>query len=344
MTPAETATQNSASPPDVQTAAQRPPVLEGPLSPPRAVVALGGNAITPPESDGSVAQDLENLRRSLTHIVELMKSGYQITLTHGNGPQVGNQMVRVELARGQAPDLPLDLMVADVQGGLGYMMELVLRNLLLREGMDVPVCSLITLVEVDADDPALREPTKFVGSVFTAEQAQQLSAERGWMMKEDRGRGWRRVVPSPVPKAVVESMLVRQLMEAGALVIDTGGGGVPVVRAEDGELRGVEGVVDKDLASAVLARELDAPELFILTGVEQVMLDFGTPEQRSLDSLTVAEARGYLAQGQFPAGSMGPKIDAACRFVEQGGRRALITDIYTLTAALEGKTGTWILP
>lgn len=316
----------------------------------RVVVAIGGNAISPTSGDNSVPQDYQNLRRSLDAIVELVERGYEVVLTHGNGPQVGNQMIRVELARGQAPDLPLDVVVADLQGGLGYMIERVLRNKFLRKGMEQPVCALLTLTEVDADDPAFEDPTKFVGPVFNAEAVEELVAERGWIMKEDKGRGWRRVVASPQPIRIIERRLIRVLIDSGALVIVTGGGGIPVARDERGLLRGVEGVIDKDLASTVLARELDAAELFILTGVAQVSLDFGTPDERPVPTMTVAEARQWVAEGQFPPGSMGPKVEAACRFVEhraaQGAAnaRALITDIYTLVDALDGKTGTWVVP
>ena len=313
-------------------------------APRRVVVALGGNAISRPGGDDSVSQDLANLDRSLGHIVDLTERGYQVILTHGNGPQVGNQMIRVELARGQAPDLPLDLMVADLQGGLGYMIELVLRNKLHHRGLKTPVCALLTLVEVDPDDPAMHEPTKFVGPAYRLDEVEALSRERGWRLKEDRGRGYRRVVASPKPRSIVERDLIASLIDQGALVIVTGGGGIPVARSADGFLRGVEAVIDKDFASAVLAREVGAEELFILTGVERVALHFGKPEQRWLDTLPVAEARTYLAEGHFPAGSMGPKIEAACQFVENGGKRALITDIFTIAEALEGKTGTAVVP
>ncbi len=310
----------------------------------RVVVALGGNAITRPGDDGSVATDYINLHTSLDGILRLIKRGYHVTLTHGNGPQVGNQMIRVEMARGMAPDLPLDVVVADLQGGLGYMIERVLRNKLHAADLRQPVCGLLTLVEVSLDDPALSNPTKFVGPFFPEEEVEKLTSERGWLMKEDKGRGWRRVVASPDPIAVVETAEIRALMDLGILMIVTGGGGIPVARLEDGRLRGVEAVVDKDLASAVLARDTDAEELFILTGVDQVALHFGTPEEEKIDSMTTTQARAYLDQGHFPPGSMGPKIDAACRFVESGGHRALITDIATLEDALDGKTGTWILP
>ena len=310
----------------------------------RVVVALGGNAISRPGEGGTVEEDYVNLGRSLAGVVELLERGYEVTLTHGNGPQVGNQLIRVEVARGQAPNLPLDVVVADLQGGLGYMIERVLRNLLLRRGLEVPLCALITQVAVDPDDPALAEPSKFVGPFFTEEEIRPLAEERGWTIKEDPGRGWRRVVPSPVPKSIIEADLIRTLVDAGAMVIVTGGGGIPVARSRRGFLRGVEGVIDKDRASAVLANELDAPELYILTGVEQVMLDFGTADERPVARMSVAEARRHLADGQFPAGSMGPKIEAACQFLENGGERVLITDIDTMIAALDGETGTWIVP
>ncbi len=310
----------------------------------RVIVALGGNAITRPGDDGSVGQDYANLNHSLDSVIYLVQQGYEVVLTHGNGPQVGNQMIRVELARGQAPDLPLDLMVADLQGGLGYMIERVLRNRLLSHGLEQPVCALLSLVEVDPDDPALQNPTKYVGPFFQKHEVSILEEQRGWIMKEDSGRGWRRVVPSPKPIAVVERQLILTLIDSGALVIVTGGGGIPVARAEDGQLQGVEAVIDKDLASAVMAHELCAEELYILTAVEQVALNFGTAQETLLSSMNVGEARAHMANGQFPDGSMGPKIEAACQFLEHGGQRALITDVLTLEQALQGSTGTWIYP
>ena len=312
--------------------------------PRRVVVALGGNAITRPGDDGSVTSDYLNLDRSLRHVVDLLRRGYEVILTHGNGPQVGNQMIRVELARGLAPDLPLDVVVADLQGGLGYMIERVLRNQLVEAELQRPLCALLTLIEVDPQDPALEDPSKFVGPFFPQDEVETLRQERGWLMKPDGDRGWRRVVPSPMPISVIECDVIKRLVEDKVLVIVTGGGGVPVARTPGGRLRGVEAVIDKDLASEVLAREIDAPELFILTGVERVAIHFGQPEQRSLDKITASEARRYLEEGHFPPGSMGSKVRAACRFVENGGERALITDIFTLGDALEGRTGTWILP
>lgn len=308
----------------------------------RAVVALGGNAITRPGDTGSVEEDFRNLEASLDGIVTLVERGWQVLMTHGNGPQVGNQMIRVELSAGQAPHLPLDVMVADLQGGLGYMIERVLRAKFRRKGLPTRICCLMSMVEVDKNDPAFGNPTKFVGTFYTEEQARALAAERGWQVKEDKGRGWRRVVPSPDPRGIVEWQEILQLVDAGCFVISAGGGGVPVSRTAQGDLEGVECVVDKDLASAVLALAVGAPELVILTAVEQVQLDWGKPTQRPVASMSVLEARRHLADGQFPAGSMGPKIEAACRFVEGGGARALITDVFTLVEALEGRTGTWV--
>jgi len=308
----------------------------------RAVVALGGNAITQPGQEGTVEQDYANLEQSLDGVLSMLERGYDVVLTHGNGPQIGNQMIRVELSKGEAPLLPLDVMGADIQGGLGYMIERVLRGKLRRRGMAHRVCCMLTMVEVDAQDPAFQNPTKFVGPFFQQHEVEALQRERGWLMKEDKGRGWRRVVPSPEPKNIVERQEILALMESGAIVISGGGGGIPVARTATGDLVGVEGVVDKDLASAIIALALGAPELVILTGVERVQIQFGTPQAKALHIVSVAEARRYLAAGEFPAGSMGPKMEAACRFVEGGGSRCLITDVFKLQEALEGRTGTWV--
>jgi len=308
----------------------------------RAVIALGGNAITQPGQEGTVEQDYANLDKSLEGVLEVLERGYDLVITHGNGPQVGNQMIRVELAKGEAPVLPLDVMGADLQGGLGYMIERVLRSKLRRRGMVHRVCCTLTMVEVDANDPAFADPTKYVGPAFIAEEAASRTRERGWVMKEDKGRGWRRVVPSPEPKSIVERQEILSLLEAGTIVISGGGGGIPVARSANGDLVGVEGVIDKDLASVVMALALGAPELIILTGVDRVQIGYGTAEARPLNIVTVAEAREYMAQGHFPPGSMGPKIEAACRFVERGGSRTLITNVFTLKEALAGTTGTWV--
>ncbi len=309
----------------------------------RVVVALGGNAISRPDEEGTVVQDLVNLDASLAGVVGLVERGCSLVITHGNGPQIGNQMIRVEMARGHAPDLPLDLMGADLQGGLGYMIERVLRTRFRRRGLTTHTCCLLCMVEVRPDDPSVGNPSKFVGPVFRADQLEACRA-RGWVMKEDRGRGWRRVVPSPDPVSVVERDEVVALLDRGAVVITAGGGGIPVTRDTAGDLIGFEGVIDKDMASAVLALAVGAPDLYILTAVQCVMTDWSTPRAAPLDRLTLAEARRLLAEGQFPPGSMGPKISAACRFLEGGGQRVLVTDIFALEAALQGRTGTWIVP
>ena len=308
----------------------------------RCVIALGGNAITQPGEEGTVEQDYANLERSLDGILDVVERGYELVLTHGNGPQIGNQMIRVELAKGEAPLLPLDVMGADLQGGLGYMIERVLRGKLRRRGMVHRVCCMLTMVEVDANDPAFKDPTKFVGPFYDKDEVEALVRERGYVIKEDKGRGWRRVVPSPEPKSIIQRQEILTLLEAGTIVISGGGGGIPVARTGNGELVGAEGVIDKDLASAVMALALGAPELIILTGVDRVQVGYGTPQARPLNIVSVDEAREYMAQGHFPAGSMGPKMEAACRFVEGGGSRTLITNVFTLKEALAGTTGTWV--
>ncbi|MGH9379768.1 MAG: carbamate kinase [Thermoanaerobaculia bacterium] len=310
----------------------------------RVVVALGGNAITRPDGSGSVEEDLTNLRQSLGAVIPLLARGYQVVLTHGNGPQIGNMMVRNELSVGRAPDLPLPLMVADVQGGLGYLMQTILHELLAAAGQATPVATVITLVAVDPADPALGRPDKFVGPVLSEETARRRREDDGWVVAEDRGRGWRRVVPSPRPLQVLEAPTIERLVGSGAVVICCGGGGVPVTRQDDGRLRGMSGVVDKDFASAVLGRQIGAEYLFILTSVGRVQLGFSTASARPLATLRLEDARRYLAAGEFPAGSMGPKVEAACQFLEEGGEGVLITSLEHLDEALAGYSGTWVVP
>jgi len=309
----------------------------------RAVVALGGNAISRSGEEGTVEQDYRNLDESLGPVVDLMGFGYQVVLTHGNGPQIGNQMIRVELARKEAPVLPLDIMGADIQGGLGYMIERVLRSKLRRRGLMPHVACMLMMVEVDPQDPAFDNPTKFVGPFYKEADVARLQNDRGWVLKKDADRGWRRVVPSPRPINIVQKHEVLTLLQGESLVITGGGGGIPVGRSETGDVIGVECVIDKDHSSAILALAVQAPELFLLTGVEHVQLDHGTPQARPLKRVRVAEARRHLADGQFPPGSMGPKMEAACEFIERGGGRVLITDPAHLEAALKGTSGTWIV-
>jgi len=309
-----------------------------------AVVALGGNAISREGEEDTIPRQFENTNKSLTSIVELIKENYHLAITHGNGPQVGNAILRVELARSKAPALPLYVCVADTEGGMGFMVEQCLQNRLQKERIEREVVAVITQVVVDKNDPAIKNPSKFIGQFYTKEEAESFAKERGWVMKKDSNRGYRRVVASPMPKEIVEKKTIKTLVENGVVVIAAGGGGIPVCYNEDGTLQGIEGVIDKDRASAVLARDIQAELLLILTGVEKVFLDFGTLLQKELDKITLAEAKQYLAEGHFPAGSMGPKIEAAISFLESGGKEVIITSIDKAHEAVLGKAGTKIIP
>lgn len=308
------------------------------------VVALGGNAITREFEEGTITQQFANTRRALSGVVDLAEQGHRLALTHGNGPQVGNAMIRVEEARGLVPPLPLGIIVADLQGGMGYMIQQTMQNKLMERGIDRGVVTFVTQVLVNKKDPSIYSPTKFVGPTFNAEQVPELEKNRGWVMREDKGRGWRRVVPSPVPIDIVEKAEIWDMVHRGVIVIACGGGGAPVYREPDGKLEGIDGVVDKDLASAVLARVVNAEALYILTSVEKVAVHFATPAQKWLDRLTVAEAEALMAEGHFPSGSMGPKIRAAIEFLKSGGKECLITSTEKLVQALRGETGTWVVP
>ncbi|MGD9489004.1 MAG: carbamate kinase [Calditrichaceae bacterium] len=307
------------------------------------VVALGGNAISREFEEGNITQQFENTRRSLVSVIEFLKQGYNVVITHGNGPQVGNALIRVEETRHLVPPLPLGIIVADLEGGMGYMIEQCLMNKMHDHGVDRKVTTILTQVIVDKDDPSILDPTKYVGPFYKKEQVADLEKERGWTIKEDKGRGYRRVVSSPVPKGIVEKDIIKMMVNQGIIVIAAGGGGIPVYYDERGWLEGVDGVIDKDLASAVLAAEIGAEKLVILTGVDRVAIKFGTPEQEDLSELTVRDAKKYLEAGEFPKGSMGPKIRAAVDFIEQGGSEVLITSIEKVSDALKGKSGTRII-
>lgn len=309
-----------------------------------AVVALGGNAISKEGEEDTIPKQFENTNKSLTSIVELIKEDYHLAITHGNGPQVGNAILRVEMARSKAPALPLYICVADTEGGMGFMVEQCLKNRLKNEGINREVVTVITQVIVDKNDPAIKNPTKFIGQFYSKEEAESFAKERGWVMKKDSNRGYRRVVPSPVPKEIVEKKTIKTLVENGAVVIAAGGGGIPVFYDENVTLQGIEGVIDKDRASAVLARDIQAELLLILTGVEKVFLNFGTLLQKELDKITLAEAKQFLAEGHFPPGSMGPKIEAAISFLEAGGKEVIITSIDKAHEAVSGNAGTKIIP
>jgi carbamate kinase len=309
-----------------------------------AVVALGGNAITQPGQEDTIANQFANTRTSLDGIVELARDGYKLVVTHGNGPQVGNALLRIELARGKAPILPLGVLVADTEGGMGYMIEQSLQNRLRTEKIDRPVITVITQMLVDEHDPAVANPTKFVGQFYAEEESRLFAQTRGWQMKKDADRGWRRVVPSPRPIKAINRDVISRLVESGVIVVAAGGGGIPVYVDTRGLLEGMDAVIDKDLGSAVLAREIDADVLCILTSVEKVAINFGTPHQRNLDSCTLSEIRGYHAERHFPAGSMGPKIEAAIEFLGGGGRMVTISSFAKARKAAAGEAGTCIVP
>ena len=307
------------------------------------VVALGGNAISREFEEGNIFQQFANTRRSLIGVVEMVGEGYKVIITHGNGPQVGNALIRVEETRHLVPPIPLGVLVADTEGGMGYMIEQSLQNLLYRQGIRRRVITLLTQVMVDRNDPSILNPTKFVGSFIEETDVEQIRKQRGWSIKKDADRGFRRVVPSPLPLKIVERITIRELIERGVIVIACGGGGIPVYVEDDGTYEGVDGVIDKDRAAAVLARDVGAQELHILTAVDKVALKFGTEDQQDLDRLALSKAKNYLKEGEFPAGSMGPKIEAAIHFLEEGGEEVLITSIEKGSEARRGKTGTRIV-
>jgi carbamate kinase len=311
---------------------------------PVAVVALGGNALIREGERGEIGEQQRHIRESVVHLPLLLERGYALVITHGNGPVVGHLLLQNEAARDLVPPMPLDVCDADSEGSIGYLTQQTLVNELRNRAQARQVVSVVTQVLVDRDDPAFQHPTKPVGPFYTVEEARKLGRAKGWDLVEDAGRGWRRVVPSPRPLEVIELPAIRILLEHQVVVIAAGGGGIPVVRAADGGLRGVEAVIDKDRASALLASALEARKLIILTAAEAVYRRFGRPDREPISALDCAEARKLLAAGEFPPGSMGPKIEAAVEFLERGGEEVLITLPETLPAALEGKTGTRIVP
>lgn len=308
----------------------------------KIVVALGGNAILQPGQFGTIDEQRHNVDVTAEAIAELIRRGHQVVVTHGNGPQVGNILIQNEEASDQVPAMPLDVCGAESQGQIGYMIQQSLHNRLHALGIDKPVVTVVTQVVVDPQDPAFQNPTKPVGPFYTKEKAEELMAAKGWVIKEAGAKGWRRVVPSPQPKAIFERDSVRALINSGAVVIASGGGGIPV-KEERGLLTGVEAVIDKDLAGERLAHDVGAEVFIILTDVEQAALNFGTPEQKNLSRMTLVEAAQYAREGHFKAGSMGPKVEAARRFVANGGEQAIITSLHKAVEALEGRAGTVIV-
>ena len=311
---------------------------------PRAVIAIGGNSLITDKDHQSVQDQYLAAGATDHHIAQMVKAGWDVAISHGNGPQVGFILRRSELARGELHEVPLDVCGADTQGAIGYMLQQNLINDFRAMGLNKQVATVVTQVEVSSDDPAMLNPSKPIGTFFDEKEANVRQDRDGWEVVEDAGRGWRRVVASPKPVRIVEIEAIRTLMDAGVIVIAVGGGGIPVVADENGDLTGVAAVIDKDLASAVLAKDLNADLLLISTAVEKVALRFGTPEQEWVDRMTLSELKGYLAEGgHFAEGSMAPKMRAVVQFLEAGGERALITNPENIAKAIAGDTGTWIV-
>jgi len=308
------------------------------------VLAIGGHSLIDPKRPPSVPNQFAVTARALKPVADLIQQGERLILTHGNGPQVGFMQMRSEISAEQLHMVPLDSLVADTQGALAYMIQRALREELRQRGIRAPVASLVTEVEVAADDDAFREPTKPVGRFFAQEEANRLMRAHGWRMVEDAGRGWRRVVPSPIPLKIVQIDAIRTLARDGVTVVCCGGGGIPVTRDQDGHIIGVEGVIDKDRTSAVLAVVLNASRLIITTGVDAVYADYLSSSPRRLDRLTVSEVKALDAEGQFSPGSMGPKMEAAIYFLERGGAEVIICLPTLLNEAVHGRSGTRIVP
>jgi carbamate kinase len=304
-----------------------------------AVIAIGGNSLAPAGARSPLAEQRRQLDATCEGVAAVLAAGYEVVLTHGNGPQVGDALLRSELAAAQVEPLPLDACGAETQGSIGYLLQQTLEETLRRRGVSRPIATLVTQVLVSPRDPAFRAPSKPIGPFYSQVEAEERAARLGWRMVEDAGRGFRRVVPSPEPKVILELPAIQAALAGGALVIACGGGGIPVVY-EGNRLVGIEAVIDKDRVSALLAWELEAELFLISTGVDQVYLNYGTPQQRPLDVLPLEQARRWLREGQFPPGSMGPKIEAALEYLERGGGQVIITSPARIPEALHGMAGT----
>lgn len=306
----------------------------------KAVIAFGGNAILKEKERGTVSEQLQHCRETCDALLDILDKGYELIIVHGNGPQVGNMLIQMEGVRDKTPSLPLDVCVAATQGTMGFMLEIEMRNQLRERGIEREVTTLVTQVVIDPDIEKFEHPTKPVGPFYSAQRAKELRQEKHWEIVEDSHRGFRRVVPSPRPVQMLGIQTIKSLVERGHIIIAGGGGGIPILRKEGGRMVGIEAVIDKDYTASLLAREVGAELFIILTRVPGVAVGFGTERERFLDRLTVQEARKYLASGEFPPGSMGPKVSAALDFVEATGQEVLITAPEVLKQALEGLTGT----
>ncbi len=311
-----------------------------------AVIAIGGNSLIKDPKHQSVEDQYEAAKESALHIADMIEAGYEVVIGHGNGPQVGFILRRSEIAAKTEGmhEIPLDVCGADSQGAIGYALQQNLQNELKRRGIKKSVATVVTQTLVDRDDPAFQNPSKPIGGFMDEAEGKRRQKEMNWTVVEDAGRGWRRVVASPLPKEIVEIDAIKALISAGVIVISTGGGGIPVIRNAKGDLEGVAAVIDKDFGSSLLANNVGAELFLISTAVEKVALNFGKPDQKWLDKITLAEAKKYLAEGtHFAKGSMAPKVQAIIRFLEAGGKQALITNPENIGRALKGETGTWIV-
>ncbi len=308
-----------------------------------AVVAVGGNSLIKSKDHATIPDQYAAGAESMHHIAEMIAQGWDVVVTHGNGPQVGFILRRSELASHVLHEVPLDYCGADSQGAIGYMFARALTNEFKERKMDKKAAAVVTQTIVRVDDPAFKNPSKPIGSFMEEDEAKRRQKEDGWDVVEDAGRGWRRVVPSPKPFDIVEAEAIQALAKAGIVVVAVGGGGIPVVREENGDLRGVEAVIDKDFGSSLLANMIGADLFVISTAVEKVALHFNTPDEKRLDTITLAEAKQYAAEGHFAKGSMLPKVEAIIQFLEKGGEKALITNPENIGRALKGETGTWIV-
>ncbi len=309
-----------------------------------ALVAFGGNAFFKTGERGTIEEQRESANLMCERLLTIIERGYELVITHGNGPQVGQLLIQRDLTKHVVPEMPLDVLVAQTEGSLGYILQQELLNHLRARRADKYVVTIITQVLVDKDDPAFKKPTKPVGPFYTREEFERMMRDYpDWEMVEDAGRGYRRVVPSPQPRRIIQSHMIRALVYAGNVVIALGGGGIPMIKREDGRYVGIEAVIDKDLSSALLATDIKADLFIILTGVDRVYLNYGKKNQQPLDVITYAQARKYMQEGHFPPGSMGPKISAVLYYLENGGRRAIITNAENLEKALQGKAGTHIV-